>query len=1130
MGKLYIRVNNVHKYVIGLLLLIVLFIPKLSQSQTDLNLGSSIASFESPQLSSSPGYLYRPSSSPWSFSGQSGLSRNWTVFTGGNPIAPSGDQVLFLQDNGSTYGPGAVERSFSFGQTGYYRIKFKAAWREGCCSPIKDKIVIRVIVHDGVSNVVVGEFKLKSKNYDQYFTLPLKLPVGSHTVRLESESLQSGADYTGFVDDFGIQMVYELPSLTNWTVPQGSTYVIGQHGSHDFGALKVKGTLVAPQNEDVNILANYILVESSGEFQIGMERSPYLEKATITLNGTDLNQHVGLRGMSGMGTKFLGAMNNGIIRLHGKERVSWNKLRETAVAASSLIKVENYHDWKVGDEIVIAPTGAPSSHENEDYADDYDKRKIYSMSNYNKDITLDAPLSHRHSGETRTYSGNGQTWTADMRAEVGLLTRNIKIQGDGDSPALKRGAHVMIMGNAEAYVSGVELYRVGQSAILGRYPFHWHQRGDASGQYFKNSSVHQSYNRALTIHRTNNTLVEDNVFFDHIGHGIFFEEGNEEGNQILGNLVIGTKRPGVDEDLTPGETINEIQNRAPASYWITHPNNTIEGNVAAGTVGTGFWYIFPHNDLGGQGKHPRLAPFGSFKNNVAHSTSNGFDIYDVLNDDHGVDKNYGYFPSNPNDLIIENCTWYANGVGVYTGVGSNELPPNDYNLPIYAPDDWLVFKNNIFVDNEKALMLASNNQVKNSVFVDFTNLGNAPQTGRSMIHIYDGAGTVSDSHIIGYNTPNGSMLSYAGATYTYGNFRIKNTTRANNLWFNGTAATSKNKRNATVYDEDGSLTGQAGHTIVVDHEFMLLGDPGNPDPEEDDLNGWVKMKRSSRKYVNTRPGFHKQVLENPPDGGNKDYSWFPNVNVVRTGIGNAQTVDYTSKTTPVLPFIMNEIDLLYTYDWIYESGQNITNILPTSKKIMRFTLAEAAEVGDFVIVRFKDMGTLTNVIVDMNSDQKVYDDYIAAKAMYPTDPTKWGAEYLSIPEKLGLQALKDAIGSAYFKDTQNNYLYIKAVTNGELFQSFNIRWGSSQGGTANNSVKLEREPLKIEATELVYPNPASTRLYIKGLAEGEQLRIIDASGRLMETTTYKGFLDVSQLNSGMYIVRTQNGNYRFIKE
>jgi hypothetical protein len=69
---------------------------------------------------------------------------------------------------------------------------------------------------------------------------------------------------------------------------------------------------------------------------------------------------------------------------------------------------------------------------------------------------------------------------------------------------------------------------MGQKAIMGRYPIHWHLVTDqAQGQYVRNSSIHHSFNRAVTIHGTDYITVEDNFCYDHIGHGIFLENGAE---------------------------------------------------------------------------------------------------------------------------------------------------------------------------------------------------------------------------------------------------------------------------------------------------------------------------------------------------------------------------------------------------------------------------------------------------------------------------------------------------------------------------------------------------------------------------------------------------------------------------
>ncbi|GAB5526082.1 MAG: hypothetical protein Roseis2KO_39540 [Roseivirga sp.] len=1022
--------------------------------------------------------------------------------------------MLFLENNAY------VEKSINFSSTGYYRFLFKAAWREN--SFLKTKY-IRIIV-DGVE---AGEIQIESEIYDEYVTLPVKLNSGWKTVRIEGDNPNTSGSFMGFVDDFRIEQLPVLVNYTYMTVPAGATYVIGS-ANYNFGILKVLGTLVAPQNQDVNITSNYILVEGNGRFQIGQERSPYTKNATITLNGVS-NQ------VMDMGTKFLGARGSGVIELHGKEKMSWTKLRATVGPTSAQpnkIKLAEPVDWKAGDEIVIAPSRAPNGLNDTGFADEYEKKKILYVTPGSQDLILTSDVAYRHTGQTGVYYGNGQSWSVDMRAEVGLLTRNIKVQGDAASETSKTGAHMMIMGSsAKAYISGVELYRVGQNQESGRYPFHWHHGLDADGEYFKNSSVHRSYNRALTIHRTNNTLVEDNVFFDHIGHGIFFEEGNEEGHKILGNLVIGSKKPSPLEAMSTrvddGETLDEWQNRGPAAYWITHPNNTIEGNVAAGTIGTGFWYIFPRWDTGNQNKESQKAPFGSFKNNVAHSTSNGFDIFDELGVwdwssgsgvfyPHSVHANIGYLSPAPFEVL--NCTWYANRVGIYTGTGQNRYHPDEYGREIYAPDNHLVFNNNVFADNEKAIMQASNNVVKNSVFIEDTGAGNAPPTGQTLVFMYDGGGEIRDSHIVGFGSNDNHIMSLAGAAFTFGNFRFVDVTKANPIKFNisGSEYDQEGRRNVTIYDQDGSLSGRVNSTLVMPIDFNLMGDQ-----EEITPLGWTNFVRSTRRYVNTRLRVHLYYQQY--------YGWVPDVKVIRDAPGtvNDEEIDYVQET-PTLPFIMNEPDLVYIYDWQYSGNDDITDIMYTgpdvtingelvNRRVLQFKLANTVGSGDYVIVRFNDMGALPGVYVDMNSDTRVHSLGSSSTSV-------------AVAEKTDLASLKSSSIPAYYKHGDD--IYIKALANGDFAQYFNFRWDEIpvRGGVANNTETLGGEKSLTDDKQAVYPNPASDKLYIKGLKAGSEVQVVDLSGRLMQTSTYNNYLDVSQIKSGMYVVRTQKGNFKFKKQ
>ena len=69
------------------------------------------------------GFRYDPTGSTWSFSGTAGVSGNDSAFTSGNPNAPQGSQVAFLQETGT------ASQSVNFALAGTYQISFSAAQR-----------------------------------------------------------------------------------------------------------------------------------------------------------------------------------------------------------------------------------------------------------------------------------------------------------------------------------------------------------------------------------------------------------------------------------------------------------------------------------------------------------------------------------------------------------------------------------------------------------------------------------------------------------------------------------------------------------------------------------------------------------------------------------------------------------------------------------------------------------------------------------------------------------------------------------------------------------------------------------------------------------------------------------------
>ena len=124
-------------------------------------------------------------------------------------------------------------------------------------------------------------------------------------------------------------------------------------------------------------------------------------------------------------------------------------------------------------------------------------------------LTLDKKLDYMHFGKI--------TFDVDERGEVGLLTRNIKIQASPDAEQSFFGGHIMAMVTSKMFVEGVELNRMGQNLELARYPIHWHLVGDGKGQYIRNASIHDTYNRCVTVHGTNNLQRREQRDLQHRG-------------------------------------------------------------------------------------------------------------------------------------------------------------------------------------------------------------------------------------------------------------------------------------------------------------------------------------------------------------------------------------------------------------------------------------------------------------------------------------------------------------------------------------------------------------------------------------------------------------------------------------
>jgi cell migration-inducing and hyaluronan-binding protein len=499
------------------------------------------------------------------------------------------------------------------------------------------------------------------------------------------------------------------------------------------GGLSIDGKLTFANDADLELTTEWIMLH--GELAIGSEASPYTRNATITLTDNVRGEDV----MAGMGDRGI-MISGGTLHLHGDRQNSWTKLSRTAEAGSNSIEVLNAAGWRVGDEIVLAST-------------DFDprqaeRRTIAAISG--NTITLDKKLDYMHFGKI--------TFDVDERGEVGLLTRNIRIQSSADSESTYFGGHIMAMPSSKMYVSGVELNRMGQHLTKARYPIHWHLVGEGKGQYIKNSAIHDTFNRCVTVHGTHNLQVENNVTYNTVGHCFFVEDGIETGNEFVRNLGIQTKchptKPCVPTVLAAAGESADYENRQAvrqngqaskdvllpsdntvSTFWITNPDNVYRDNVAAGSDVTGFWLSLPEHPNGQfEGTEisktiwPRRTPVREFKGNVAHSNYDSFMFDRNINADNtfGVTGNAHMPKENPEDpnsrtleTVFEDLTAYKNRNGGIWGRGEMH-----------------VFRNVKLADNAMGFTHASGNfgrdpftsLVVDSLFVGETeNVGN-PRT------------------------------------------------------------------------------------------------------------------------------------------------------------------------------------------------------------------------------------------------------------------------------------------------------------------------------------------------------------------------------------------------------------------
>lgn len=383
-------------------------------------------------------------------------------------------------------------------------------------------------------------------------------------------------------------------------------------GKYQFGKVKVKsgGRLVFAETNvttvPIEFQATSIVVQTGGTVQAGTEAAPIGTKAiTVEPGKLEIPSRIvfrftgdkpGTRVMSddcSVVDKGIAVMSGGTLRLYGAKGiprsggVSWTHLAAPAGPAqfeksqptaagierpvadgSNGLTLQLALDvsigpgkWKPGDWIVVAGTSFSP------FEGEFVQIDTVATNGTGSLVKLKTPLKNYHFGgadpglaadaaspaaASASYAlGNDKNYGVDERAEVGLITRSIKMTADtvdgypvGNRANANRnwgGESKVCAGFTEASIEGVEIEKFGKEA-LGSYPIHFHMAGDVKApqvQRVNANSIHHSFNKCVTMHATSDIAFEANVCARITGHVFYQEIGTEYRIRFTNNLGVG---------------------------------------------------------------------------------------------------------------------------------------------------------------------------------------------------------------------------------------------------------------------------------------------------------------------------------------------------------------------------------------------------------------------------------------------------------------------------------------------------------------------------------------------------------------------------------------------------------------
>ncbi|GFN92112.1 fibrocystin-l [Plakobranchus ocellatus] len=443
-------------------------------------------------------------------------------------------------------------------------------------------------------------------------------------------------------------------------------------------------------NSSLDILLEADYIHITGRLVAGWSQAqPFRGRLRILLNGHQRSEVFPHVSGAPPGAKFIGAF--GGLQLHGVDPgIIRTRLSETANVGDQTLTVEDNVGWSAGNEILLTTTDYNSWH-----------TETFTITSVSGNvISLNDSVRFTHLAYNTTIDGT----TLEMKAEVALLTRNIKIEGNEytGSESESFGARVLVGqtfydGEQRAgfgQFSNVEFFHTGQEGFTenydARFSLTFMDTTSTPGQimysFVKRCAFHNGYSTAIGAFAIQGLEIDENTVHHTVGPGIRVEGTDVE---VTNNLVALSIWPGSYLDRSEPFNIEyEGAFEGSLSTGLVLINNTVAGAERLGfhlpgqACTTGDSGLWSNNRASGA-----LIGVGIFPEDPAADatcvTYSGFTLWKNFD--------FGIYYNNEPSVVLKNNRLIENGIGIFPMVIGPSATGHAY------ADKYCEIDDNIFV-------------------------------------------------------------------------------------------------------------------------------------------------------------------------------------------------------------------------------------------------------------------------------------------------------------------------------------------------------------------------------------------------------------------------------------------------